>query len=60
MRGIARRNSLRTERSTSYGPLMPKPIPFRYYKTLPEVTRLAVLVYVRVPLYLRSVEGLLR
>lgn len=33
--------------------------PFRYYKTSPEVIRLAVLMYVRFPLSLRQVEDLL-
>jgi putative transposase len=33
--------------------------PFRYFKTSPEVIRLAVMLYVRFPLSLRSVEDLL-
>ena len=33
--------------------------PFRYYKTSPEVIRLAVMMYVRFPLSLRQVEALL-
>ena len=33
--------------------------PFRYFKTSPEVTRLAVMMYVRFPLSLRNVEDLL-
>jgi len=33
--------------------------PFRYFKTSPEVIRLAVLMYVRFPLNLRNFEGLL-
>ncbi len=33
--------------------------PFRYFKTLPEITRLAVMMYVRFPLSLRQVEDLL-
>jgi len=33
--------------------------PFRYFKTSPEVIRLAVMMYVRYPLSLRSVEDLL-
>jgi putative transposase len=32
---------------------------FRYFKTSPEITRLAVMMYVRYPLSLRRVEGLL-
>jgi len=34
-------------------------IPFRYFKTSPEVIRLAVLMYVRFPRSLRNVEDLL-
>jgi putative transposase len=33
--------------------------PFRYFKTSPEIIRLAVLMYVRFPLSLRNVEDLL-
>jgi transposase-like protein len=33
--------------------------PFRYFKTSPEVIRLAVMMYVRFPLSLRHVEDLL-
>ena len=33
--------------------------PFRYFKTSPEVIRLAVLMYVRFPRSLRNVEDLL-
>ena len=33
--------------------------PFRYYKTSPDVIRLAVMMYVRFPLSLRQVEDLL-
>ena len=32
--------------------------PFRYFKTSPEVIRLAVMLYVRFPLSLRNVEDL--
>ncbi len=35
------------------------PSPFRYFKTSPEVIRIAVLMYVRFPLSLRNVEDLL-
>jgi putative transposase len=38
---------------------MIKRSPFRYFKTSPEVIRLAVMLYVRFPLSLRSVEDLL-
>ena len=33
--------------------------PYRYYKTSPDVIRLAVMMYVRFPLSLRQVEDLL-
>jgi transposase-like protein len=33
--------------------------PFRYFKTSPEIIRLAVMMYVRFPLSLRQVEKLL-
>ena len=36
---------------------MTKPNPFRYFKTSPEIIRLAVVPYVRFPLSLRNVEG---
>uniref|UniRef100_UPI0040482106 hypothetical protein n=1 Tax=Yoonia sp. TaxID=2212373 RepID=UPI0040482106 len=36
-----------------------KPSPFRYFKTSPEIIRLAVMMYVRFPLSLRNVEDLL-
>ena len=38
---------------------MSKPGPFRYFKTSPEIIRLAVMLYVRFPLSLRNVEDLL-
>jgi putative transposase len=38
---------------------MPKRSPFRYFKTSPEVIRLAVMMYVRFPLSLRNIEDLL-
>ena len=38
---------------------MSKPNPFRYFKTSPEIIRLAVMMYVRFPLSLRNVEDLL-
>ena len=33
--------------------------PFRYFKTSPEVIRLAVMLYIRFPLFSRNVEDLL-
>ena len=38
---------------------MTKHSPFRYFKTSPEVIRLAVMLYVRFPFSLRNVEDLL-
>jgi transposase-like protein len=38
---------------------MTKRGPFRYFKTSPEIIRLAVMLYVRYPLSLRNVEDLL-
>jgi len=38
---------------------MTKPNPFRYFRTSPEIIRLAVMMYVRFPLSLRNVEDLL-
>ena len=38
---------------------MIKHSPFRYFKTSPEIIRLAVILYVRFPLSLRNVEDLL-
>jgi len=39
---------------------MSKPTPFRYFKTSPEIIRLAVMMYIRFPLSLRNVEDLLQ
>lgn len=39
---------------------MTKRPPFKYFKTSPEIIRLAVMLYVRFPLPLRNVEDLLR
>ena len=38
---------------------MPHRSPFRYFKTSPEIIRLAVMLYIRFPLSLRNVEDLL-
>lgn len=38
---------------------MPSRSPFKYFKTSPEIIRLAVMLYVRFPLSLRNVEDLL-
>jgi transposase-like protein len=38
---------------------MTQPSPFKWFKTSPEIIRLAVMLYVRFPLSLRNVEDLL-
>jgi putative transposase len=38
---------------------MTKPSPFKWFKTSPEIIRLAVMMYIRFPLSLRKVEDLL-
>jgi len=38
---------------------MTKRSPFRYFKTSPEIIRLALILYVEFPLSLRNVEDLL-
>ena len=38
---------------------MTKPSPFKWFKTSPEIIRLAVMLYIRFPLSLRNVEDLL-
>ena len=39
---------------------MTKRSPFRYFKTSPEIIRLAVMLYIRFPLSLRNVEDLVQ
>ena len=39
---------------------MPQQSPFRYFKTSPEIIRLAVMLYVRFPLSVRNVEDVLQ
>jgi putative transposase len=39
--------------------VMPKSLSFSYFKTSPEIIRLAVMMYIRFPLSLRNVEDLL-
>lgn len=38
---------------------MTKPNPFLYFKTSPEIIRLAVMLFVRLPLSLHNIEDLL-
>jgi putative transposase len=39
--------------------VMPKSLSFSYFKTSPEIIRLAMMMYIRFPLSLRNVEDLL-
>jgi len=55
--GIVRGNRLEPVRYVSSRLQMTNP--FRYFKTSPEVIRLAVMMYVRFPLLLRQVEDIL-
>jgi len=54
--GFVRVNLLEAGRATLQPRLMTKHSPFRYFKTSPEIIRLAVMLYVRFPLSLRNVE----
>ena len=57
--GSVRQIRLEAGRALTYRPSMTKRSPFRYFKTSPEIIRLAVMLYVRFPLSLRNVEDLL-
>ena len=57
--GNVRQNELETGRAALYPRRMTKHPPFRYFKTSPEIIRLAVMLYVRFPLSFRNVEDLL-
>lgn len=57
--GVVRRKLVEAGRAVSWHLAMTKPSPFRYFKTGPEIIRLAVMLYVRFPLSLRNVEDLL-
>lgn len=57
--GTIRLNRLEAGKSVSWRHQMTKSSPFQYFKTSPEIIRLAVIMYVRFPLSLRSVEDLL-
>ena len=54
--GTVRQNELELCREALYPLRMTKYSPFRYFKTSPEIIRLAVMLYVRFPLSLRNVE----
>ena len=57
--GTVRQNELELCREALYRLRTTKYSPFRYFKTSPEIIRLAVILYVRFPLSLRNVEDLL-
>ena len=57
--GTVIQNELELCREALYPLRMTKHSPFRYFKTRPEIIRLAVMLYVRFPLSLRNVEDLL-
>ena len=50
LKGTVRQNELETGKSTLHPCRMTKHSPFRYFKTSPEIIRLAVMLYVRFPL----------
>ena len=54
--GTVRQDSLEPVRRVSQSFRMRNP--FRYFKTSPEIIRLAVMMYIRYPLSLREVEDL--
>lgn len=55
--GVVRGKHLERQLSCRYPDWMKNP--FRYFKTSPEIIRLAVMMYIRFPLSLRQVEDLL-
>ena len=59
MKGSVRGMQLERGRGPATLPGMTQRSPFRYFRTSPEIIRLAVMMYVRFPLSLRNVEDLL-
>ena len=59
LKGTVRQNELETGQAALYPRRVTKCAPFRYFKTSPEIIRLAVMLDVRFPLSLRNVEDLL-
>ena len=57
--GVVRPKSVEAKAPLPYPGRMRKKNPFRYFKTSPEIIRLAVMMYIRFPLSLRNVEDLL-
>ncbi len=54
--GPVRTNLLEAGRAVPWRQIMTKNSPFRYFKTSPDIIRIAVMLYVRFPLSLRNVE----
>ena len=57
--GIVRLKVIAVVRASGWFRAMIQRSPFRNFKTRPEITRLAVMLYIRYPLSLRNVEDLL-
>ena len=57
--GVVRAKSVEAKAPLPYPLRMRNKNPFRYFKTSPEIIRLAVMMYIRFPLSLRNVEDLL-
>ena len=58
--GFVRKTCLEAGQGADYRLSMTQTSPFKWFKTSPEIIRLAVMLYVRVPLSLRNVEDQLR
>ncbi len=56
--GSVRGMALEEGRAVAQPRLMTKRSPFRYFRTSPEIIRLAVMMYIRFPLSFRNVEDL--
>ena len=59
LNGLVRTNRLEPGMAGFWPAEMTKRSPFRYFKTSPEIIRLAVIMYIRFPLSLCNVEVLL-
>lgn len=57
--GFVRRKLVEPDRAPEWIPWRTKRSPFRYFKTSPEIIRLAFMMYVRFPFSLRNFEDLL-
>ncbi len=58
--GAVKGNQLEPGRAVSWPLAVSNRSPFKYFRTSPEIIRLAVMLYVRLPLSLRNVEDLRR